>query len=254
MINGNSDALLPRPGDAVIVVPPPGSGAGYWAGGPSAVVTDDGSYLAYRLRRPVGSGRGYAIALAFARDGVNFENAGAGNQGRAGRRIAGAPRARAVAGRPVAAVPELRHHGHQALAGRGGAELRGADGVALGTDPAALTATSAPGAGPAASSPYHGGGLRYLELADLPDGRTRLYYEMTQPDGSHAVVTELRWRLPAGTWVPAGRRGGSSAGSPTTRVQAPARSGTKFAAFGVPRPVTGSQPVVAGYPGTPVPT
>jgi hypothetical protein len=42
------------------------------------------------------------------------------------------------------------------------------------------------------SSPCHGGGLRYLELIDLPEWRTSLYYEMTQPDGSHALVTDLR--------------------------------------------------------------
>ena len=62
-------------------------------------------------------------------------------------------------------------------------------GVATGSDPAALTAVSGQ---PLAFSPYQGGGLRYLDIVPLPDGRHRLYYEMTRPDGSHALVTELR--------------------------------------------------------------
>src|SRR3974390_3084630 len=72
MKNCDNDVLIPRPGDAVLAIVPPGSGPGYWAGGPSAVVADDGVFLAYRLRRPLGAGRGYAVAIAFARDGVNF--------------------------------------------------------------------------------------------------------------------------------------------------------------------------------------
>ncbi len=34
---------------------------------------DDGIYLAYRLRRPVGAGRGYAVQVARSADGVRFE-------------------------------------------------------------------------------------------------------------------------------------------------------------------------------------
>jgi len=295
---------VPRPGDAVLAIVPPGPGPGNWAGCPSAVLTEDGVYLAYRLRRPLGNGRGYAVAIAFARDGVNFgapvrvitkEEMDTESLERpelvrlpdGGWRLylscatfgtkhwrvevteAAHPAEFDVRRRDVVLPgdvtkrgvkdPVVHHHAGQwhmwatihpladpletdqmtteyatsadgldwtwqgtALCGRPGEwDARGTrvtavrfagqavtayydgrasaaenyeerTGVAVGADPAALTATSPPGAGPAAASPYRGGGLRYLDLVDLPGGRTRLYYEMTQPDGSHALVTELR--------------------------------------------------------------
>jgi hypothetical protein len=66
------DVLLPRPEKSAVVVEPPGGGPGYWAGCPGAVLADDGFYLAYRLRRPVGAGRGNAVVVARSDDGENF--------------------------------------------------------------------------------------------------------------------------------------------------------------------------------------
>src|ERR1700759_3271710 len=65
--------LLPRLEHGVVAVESPGSGPGYWSGAPCAIAGDDGIFLAYRLRRPIGQGRGYAVALAHATDGVRFE-------------------------------------------------------------------------------------------------------------------------------------------------------------------------------------
>jgi hypothetical protein len=45
-------------------IEPPGDGVGYWAGGPSAVYVDGTFWVAYRLRRPVDQGRGFANVLA----------------------------------------------------------------------------------------------------------------------------------------------------------------------------------------------
>ncbi|HOZ58704.1 MAG TPA: hypothetical protein PKY70_10990 [Nakamurella multipartita] len=63
-------ALADEP--ATVVVEPPGVGHGFWAGGPSVVHTDGRFHLAYRLRRPVDQGRGYANVVATSDDGIHF--------------------------------------------------------------------------------------------------------------------------------------------------------------------------------------
>ena len=65
--------LVPRPESSVVAIEPPGAEPGYWAGAPSAVRHGSDIFLAYRLRRPLGEGRGYAVAIARSRDGVHFE-------------------------------------------------------------------------------------------------------------------------------------------------------------------------------------
>ncbi|GAA0806254.1 hypothetical protein [Spirilliplanes yamanashiensis] len=69
---GTQTLPLPRWDDAVVVVEPPGTEPGAWAGAPSAFVADDGIYLAYRLRRPIGAGRGFSNVVAHSTDGVTF--------------------------------------------------------------------------------------------------------------------------------------------------------------------------------------
>jgi hypothetical protein len=66
-------ALMPRPERSVVAIAPPGRGGGTWAGAPSAVRGDGEIYLAYRLRRPEGQGRGYAVVVARSADGERFE-------------------------------------------------------------------------------------------------------------------------------------------------------------------------------------
>jgi hypothetical protein len=290
-------ALMPQPGRSVVAVPTPGPGRGTWAGAPSAACDDDGIYLAYRLRRPEGRGRGYAVAVARSADGVHFETLleigrdelgaeslerpaivatpegtwrlylscatpgtkhwrvevlEAANPGRFDGR-----RSRVVLpGDAATAVkdPVIVYDGSKwhlwasvhpladpdeadqmvtdyacsadgldwtwqgtALSPRAGEwDSRGTrvtavrmepgsviayydgrasaaenfeerTGIATGSDPGVLTAS-----GLIAESPFGGGGLRYVCLLTLPNGRERLYYEMTRHDGAHELRTELR--------------------------------------------------------------
>jgi hypothetical protein len=62
--------------DGEVAVEPPdvrGDGGGAWAGAPSALLVDGVYWLAYRLRLPVGAGRGIANVVASSTDGVHFE-------------------------------------------------------------------------------------------------------------------------------------------------------------------------------------
>ena len=291
--------LLPRPERGTVAIQAPGKGPGYWAGAPCAVAGDGEIFLAYRLRRPVGRGRGYTVAVARSADGEHFETlltirkhqmateslerpalvrtpsgrwrlylscatygtkhwrvemteaAHPGEfdvrlrdvilpgdaktavkdpviryyQGRwhlwaschpltdpiqadqmtteyatspdglawtwQGTALSGTPGCWDARGTRVTSVAFGMGRVTAYYDGRASASenFEERTGVATGTDPVALTAL--PG-GPAAASPHLGGGLRYLDLVPLPDGRHRLYYEMTQPDGTHCLITEIR--------------------------------------------------------------
>jgi hypothetical protein len=65
--------MIPRYETAELVVSAPESGPGNWAGAASCVLVNGIFWLAYRLRRPVESGRGVGVVVAKSSDGVNFK-------------------------------------------------------------------------------------------------------------------------------------------------------------------------------------
>jgi hypothetical protein len=294
-----SDVVVPRPAQSAVAVAPPGEGPGYWAGASSAIEWDGSIYLAYRLRQPLGMGRGYAVEVARSGDGEHFERLLTITKEQVGTEslerpaltrtpdgvwrlylscatygtkhwrvelIEAAnpagfdPRQRRVTlpGDTKTAVkdPVIKYRDGlwhlwaschplenpdetdrmvsdyatsvngwdwtwdgTALSGRPGEwDARGVristveftsgrvvayydgrataeenyeerTGVAVGTEPSALTTASE--SGPLVQSPYGAGGLRYLDIVPLPDGRRRIYYEITRADLAHELRTEL---------------------------------------------------------------
>jgi sucrose-6-phosphate hydrolase SacC (GH32 family) len=69
---GISTLPLPRWDDSTVVIEPPGDEPGAWSGAPSSIVADGHVYLAYRLRLPIGEGRGIANVVARSADGLTF--------------------------------------------------------------------------------------------------------------------------------------------------------------------------------------
>jgi hypothetical protein len=59
--------------DAEVVLAPEDPRPGSWVGAPSAVLDGDTWWLAYRVRRPLGEGRGIANVIARSTDGVRFQ-------------------------------------------------------------------------------------------------------------------------------------------------------------------------------------
>jgi hypothetical protein len=293
---------LPRLSASELVLGPPEGGTGAWAGGPSALLVGDTVYLAYRLRRPIGEGRGYRNVVAASTDGVHFEEVARLERDRFGAEslerpalaltpegrwrvyvscatpdskhwrvdlveaatpegLTTAPAVTVLPGSDTAGVkdPVLLHTGDRwhlwasvhplqrwddadrmttdyatspdgvdwtwhgtVLSGRTAAwDARGVrvsavlpygDTIEAAYDGRATaeqnweeltglaTGTLGPDGryGPLRSdgaepvrSPFGGGGVRYLSAVPLPDGATRIYYEVTRPDGAHELRTEL---------------------------------------------------------------
>ena len=109
---------LPTVTDGTVAIEPPGDGAGYWAGGPSAQLVDGVYYLAYRVRRPIGSGRGYANVVARSDDGVHFEVIATLAKDDFGSESLERPALVHTPDGTLAPLHQLRHPRHQALVGR----------------------------------------------------------------------------------------------------------------------------------------
>lgn len=72
----SEDPWIPRYVGSEVVIAAPGAGPGNWAGAPSAALSDAGVYLAYRVRRPEGEGRGVELVIAHSNDQVSFTQVG----------------------------------------------------------------------------------------------------------------------------------------------------------------------------------
>jgi hypothetical protein len=72
LTTGISTLPVPRWDGSTVVVDPPEDEPGAWSGAPTSIVADGAVYLAYRLRLPIGEGRGISNVVARSADGISF--------------------------------------------------------------------------------------------------------------------------------------------------------------------------------------
>ena len=72
-VTARAHVRLPRYDNAEVVVSAPDAAPGNWAGGASWVLMNGMFWLAYRIRRPLDSGRGIDVVVAKSLDGVSFK-------------------------------------------------------------------------------------------------------------------------------------------------------------------------------------
>src|SRR5438034_70358 len=183
--------LLPRLEESSVVITPPGGGPGYWAGAPSAVLTEQGIYLAYRLRRPQGSGRGYAVAVARSADGMRFETVATIRREWVQAESLERPcLVHTPAGRwrlyLSCATPGTKHWRVELLEASDPSRFDVRERLVV------LPGDAKTGVKDPVIRHRGGGWHLWTSCHPLADGRHRLYYEMTRPDGAHELRTELR--------------------------------------------------------------
>ena len=125
---GADDAPFGAIGSAPVVVAPEQDGPGAWAGAPCGLPVGPDIYLAYRLRRPVGQGRGYANVVARWSNRLHFITLATVGKDQFGGESLERPALVVTDDGTVAALRERRHARQLSLAGRpaGGRDAGGA--------------------------------------------------------------------------------------------------------------------------------
>ena len=210
--------------EAEVVLAPDDPRPGAWVGAPSAQLVEGVWWLAYRMRRPIGEGRGFANVVAHSDDGVRFDPVvGLGREAFGAESLERPALVHTHDGRwrlyVSCATPGSTHWWVDLLEGTT-EHATSDDGVNWAWQGTALAGTpgtwdarataeengeertglarrrpdggfAAEAGGPLLESPNPPAGLRYADAVPLPDGTVRWFCEATRADSAHELRTVL---------------------------------------------------------------